>query len=54
MQAVVSRPLGRIIEQHGFQPVLLAFSLLPLIAYALLGVMIPKVQEEPKIMLAQV
>jgi len=44
MQAMVSKPLGRVIEQRGFQPVLLAFSLLPLIAYGLLWRMIPKVQ----------
>jgi ACS family hexuronate transporter-like MFS transporter len=54
MQAIVSRPLGRVIEEHGFQPVLLAFSLLPLIAYTLLWAMIPKVQEDPKLMLAEV
>lgn len=36
MQAIVSRPLGRVIEQYGFQPVLLAFALLPLTAYVVL------------------
>ena len=36
MQAVVSRPLGRVIEQYGFQPVLLTFALLPLTAFLIL------------------
>jgi hypothetical protein len=46
MQAVVSRPLGQVIEQYGFQPVCLTFGVLPLIAYALLAAVIrkPKVQ----------
>ncbi len=44
MQAVVSHPLGQTIERYGFQPVLLAFSLLPLIAYGLLWALIPNVQ----------
>lgn len=35
MMAVVSRPLGRVIEQYGFQPVLLSFAVLPLVAYGL-------------------
>jgi ACS family hexuronate transporter-like MFS transporter len=53
MQAIVSKPLGRVIELHGFQPVLLAFSLLPLIAYGLLWVMIPKVRSEAKAVLVE-
>ena len=36
MQAIVSRPLGRVIEQYGFQPVLLTFALLPLTAFLIL------------------
>jgi ACS family hexuronate transporter-like MFS transporter len=54
MQAIVSKPLGQIIERHGFQPVLLAFSLLPLIAYALLWTMIPRVPAEARVALAEV
>jgi ACS family hexuronate transporter-like MFS transporter len=44
MQAIVSRPLGRVIEQYGFQPVCLLFGLLPLTAYALLASVIRKQQ----------
>jgi ACS family hexuronate transporter-like MFS transporter len=49
MQAVVSRPLGYVIEQYGFQPVCLTFGVLPLIAYALLATVIrtPKEQAQP-------
>jgi predicted MFS family arabinose efflux permease len=54
MQAIVSKPLGRIIEQHGFRPVLLAFSLLPLIAYGLLWTMIPRVRSEAGPVLVEV
>lgn len=42
MQAIVSRPLGHVIEQYGFQPVCLTFGILPLIAYALLASVIRK------------
>jgi ACS family hexuronate transporter-like MFS transporter len=37
LQAAVSRPLGFVIEHYGFQPVLLTFALLPLIAYGILA-----------------
>lgn len=49
MQAVVSRPLGHVIEQYGFQPVCLVFGVLPLIAYGLLATVIkrPREQTEP-------
>lgn len=36
MQAVVSRPIGTVIEQYGFTPVCITFALLPMLAYALL------------------
>ena len=36
MQAIVSKPIGRIIELHGFMPVCLAFSVLPMVAYVIL------------------
>lgn len=42
MQAVVSRPLGKVIEEYGFQPVCLVFGILPLIAYALLASVVRK------------
>jgi ACS family hexuronate transporter-like MFS transporter len=35
MQAVVSRPVGIIIERYGFQPVCFTFALLPLLSYLL-------------------
>ena len=35
MQAVVSQPLGRIIERYGFMPVCVTFSVLPLVAYVI-------------------
>src|SRR5579884_4035453 len=33
MQAVISRPLGAIIETHGFQPVCFSFAVLPMLGY---------------------
>ena len=42
MQAVVSRPLGQVIEEYGFQPVCLTFGFLPLIAYSILAAVIRK------------
>ncbi|MGH9613303.1 MAG: MFS transporter, partial [Bryobacteraceae bacterium] len=44
MQTVVSRPIGVIIEHHGFRPVLWTFALLPLLASLLLQRF---VREEP-------
>lgn len=41
MQAIVSKPLGYVIEAHGFRPVLFCFALLPLLAYCLLHFLIP-------------
>lgn len=48
MQAVLSRPLGRVIEQYGFQPVCLTLGILPLCAYVLLAIFIraPAAQRE--------
>ncbi|MBV8819682.1 MAG: MFS transporter, partial [Acidobacteriaceae bacterium] len=40
MQAIVSRPLGRTIDEYGFQPVLTTFALLPLAAYGLLWMLV--------------
>jgi ACS family hexuronate transporter-like MFS transporter len=37
MQAIVSKPLGSIIEVFGFQPVLICFAFLPAIAYVVLN-----------------
>jgi len=33
MQAIISRPVGTIIERYGFMPVCMVFAVLPLIAY---------------------
>ena len=41
MTALVSRPLGQSIERFGFQPVLLTFALLPLLAYLILKTLVP-------------
>ena len=41
MQAVVSPPLGAIIEHYGFKPVCFTFALLPLLAYSLVHFLIP-------------
>ncbi len=51
MQAIVSRPLGRVIEEYGFQPVCLTFGFLPLIAYSILAAVIrnPRRNLEPAI-----
>jgi len=35
MQALVSPPLGAVIERYGFQPVCTAFAFLPIISYFL-------------------
>ena len=40
MQAVVSRPLGAVIERYGFQPVCLTFAFLPRASYLLVHVLI--------------
>lgn len=48
MQAVVSRRMGQVIEQYGFQPVLYTFALLPLAGYLLLWLFVRKPLNEPK------
>jgi len=40
MQAVVSRPLGAVIEHYGFQPVCFTFAFLPIVSYLLVHALI--------------
>jgi MFS transporter, ACS family, hexuronate transporter len=40
MQSIVSRPLGAVIERYGFQPVCLAFAVLPILSYFLVNFLI--------------
>jgi ACS family hexuronate transporter-like MFS transporter len=41
MQAIISRPLAAVIEEHGFAPVCFTFALLPIAGYFLVHVLIP-------------
>jgi hypothetical protein len=51
MQAMISRPLGSIIEQHGFAGVCSAFSFLPLAAYWCIKMFVrPDLRHEPVLM----
>jgi ACS family hexuronate transporter-like MFS transporter len=40
MQAIVSRPVGAVIERYGFQPVCFTFAVLPLLSYVLVNFLI--------------
>ena len=47
MQAIVSEPLGRVIDRYGFTPVCVLFAALPLIAYTVVQSLIPDGSPEP-------
>jgi hypothetical protein len=46
MQAIISRPLGAIIEKHGFAGVCFTFAFFPLAAYLLLKTFVRERQPE--------
>jgi ACS family hexuronate transporter-like MFS transporter len=48
MQAVVSKPVGRVIEHYGFAPVLWTFAFLPLVAYLVVAVVVREGETEPR------
>jgi ACS family hexuronate transporter-like MFS transporter len=54
MQALVSRRVGQVIEQHGFAPVILTFAMLPLLAYLLLRLFIHRPEPRSQAALAEV
>jgi ACS family hexuronate transporter-like MFS transporter len=45
MQAIISQPLGKVVERWGFAPVCVAFAALPMLAYAILRRYVPDKQE---------
>lgn len=47
MQAIISRPLGQIIERYGFKGVCFTFAFLPLVAYACLTIFVRAPKPEP-------
>lgn len=52
MQAIVSKPLGAVIERYGFQPVCVFFAILPLTAYFLLARAVRERDAKPAVLAA--
>jgi ACS family hexuronate transporter-like MFS transporter len=46
MQAIISQPLGKIVEHWGFAPVCVAFAALPMLAYTILRRYVPDKREK--------